>query len=67
MIEIEDIVEHLLGLDGRTVGVEGDGFKVAVQRLLPVAFPAVFIALEIESLRRIPLLTVYFTLHDYNS
>lgn len=45
MIEIEDVVEHLLGLDGRTVGVEGDGFEVAVQCLLPVASPTVLVAL----------------------
>lgn len=45
MIEIEDVVEHLLGLDGGAFGVEGDGFEVAVQRLLPVASPTVLVAL----------------------
>ena len=45
VIEIQDVVEHFLGFDGRAFGVERDGFHIAVQRLLPVAPTTMLVAL----------------------
>ena len=43
MIETEYVVKHLLGVHGRTVGIEGDGLQVIVDGHLPVALLPVFI------------------------
>ena len=45
VIEIQNVVEHFLGFDGRAFGVECDGFHIAVQRLLPVAPTTMLVAL----------------------
>lgn len=46
-IEVEDIIQHLFGFHGRTVGIECDGLQIAVDGLLEVAFPTIVIALLI--------------------
>ena len=47
VIEVEDVVEHLLGLYCWTFRVECDGLEVVVQRHLPVALASVFVAFPV--------------------
>ena len=61
-VEGHDVIEHTLGLDSRTVGVELYGLDITVDGLMPLAMLAgfiaklvVFLSCHIEILIRPPL------------
>ena len=50
MIEVQNVVDHLLGFHGWRLGVELDGFQVAVDGVFPVALLAIFVTFLIPFL-----------------
>ena len=54
-VKSHDIVEHLLSLDSRTIGVEFDGLNVVIDGLVPLTTLAGLVTLPI------PLLCCHFS------
>ena len=62
MIKIHDVVEHLLGLDSRTLRVELYRLQIAIDCLLPVTLLPIGIALLIILLGGSKFFTFHYEL-----
>ncbi len=62
MIKIHDVVEHLLGLDSRTLRVELYRLQIAIDCLLPVTLLPIGIALLVKLLGGSKFFTSHYEL-----